>query len=1135
MAYGVIMNARNLSLSLLLALFPLWGQIGSSVFTGTVTDATGAVVPNAQVEAVNLETNFRTTGTSNQDGIYRIQSLQPGPYSIQFNASGFGRQIRQRVELRVGEVLAVNARMDLASVQEAVQVIDTPASPLETETSTTNTVMKGEFLHDLPIFQRFTSYAMNFVPGMSSGGYTFAQSLAAFHLAGQRSSAIAYYEDGVIAQGADNGTSPIRSVQNGVSEVQVISTTPKAEFGHAGGGLLQVVKKTGTNELHGMASLYGRTRRMQHRSFFEQYRSSQPQPGLPNGVSNFTMYPEANFGGPVYLPKIYDGRNRTFFFISTYTFIEKINTQSYSAVPSADMLAGDFSLGGQGNPIYDPATTRQLPNGTWTRDPFPNGRIPANRFDPVARNVLTLSPWFSPNLPGSFSSDGPIDNFTYYDNNVSLKPDNSIRIDHQFSDRVKIYGSYTFNYNKTIPRSNIVQYGDIWKNSGGTQQEVYSIGKSWIATPSTINDIRAGFYRSKNESARPSYLQDYPSRLGLPGVPQDLFPTFNVYGLSVTGPGVTVLETFTFRDDLTHIRGRHSFKTGYELLYHRLNSYSVGRPSGSYQFANVTSALQPNGAPVPRTGNTFAGFLLGAVQSASFNQALTSWLPRSTIHSFYIQDDWKVLPNLTFNLGLRYSSESPFNTKYGQMSNFDPNAMDDVVPGRLGAIVHPTQPLNRRDNNNFQPRVGMAWQFLPRWAFRGGFSVNTVDVRYPTVRGQFEEYEANAVVQRAPGDPRPAFQLSDGPGGIAYQIRSNGTSPFLGANFSSRNADWWDGNLRNPYVMNWTASLQRELRSDLLLEILYQGSAGLGLIERWEANTFPVDYASDNAALRQAVFAAPQNYRPWPHFGNISYRSNFGHSTFHSGTAKLEKRYSAGLTFLTFYEYSKAINSQDNDNDGSGVAPLQNRGLEKGRAGYDRTHRNVTTVTYELPMGRGKPFFSSGRLKNLFLGGYQVAWVNALESGNPLTFTFANSPHNYYPTFAGNRRPDLVGRPEIRDNWRDLGQNRFNQQTTNPALDVNNFAYPAPFTPGNSGRNIVTGLPLVWMQVSVQKDIAVTERWNVQIRWDMNNPLKTNNFNPPSSTVDLRNPALFGKITSETGLSSWGSRAMMHLSLRIGF
>jgi hypothetical protein len=234
------------------------------------------------------------------------------------------------------------------------------------------------------------------------------------------------------------------------------------------------------------------------------------------------------------------------------------------------------------------------------------------------------------------------------------------------------------------------------------------------------------------------------------------------------------------------VHGRHTFKTGYEVLRHRLNSSQINIPSGSYVFSDMTAGLQPSGNPMPRTGSALAGFLLGAVRQASFDSQLTSWLPRSIVHGIYFQDDWKVSNTLTLNLGLRYTNESPFNTKYGQMSNFDPTAVDDVSPGSIGAIVHPTEPLNRRDNNNLQPRIGMAWQPLPKWVFRAGFALSTVDVRYPTVRGQFEEYVASAVVQRPPGDPRPAFYLSEGPGDIGYRIRPNGTSGFLGSNFTTR-------------------------------------------------------------------------------------------------------------------------------------------------------------------------------------------------------------------------------------------------------------------------------------------------------------------------------------------------------------
>ncbi|MEK7404181.1 MAG: TonB-dependent receptor, partial [Acidobacteriota bacterium] len=611
------------------------------------------------------------------------------------------------------------------------------------------------------------------------------------------------------------------------------------------------------------------------------------------------------------------------------------------------------------------------------------------------------------------------------------------------------------------------------------------------------------------------------------------FSPDSIYGLTTSGPNRTIGETISLRNDFTKIHGTHAFKAGYEVLRLRLNSWSMNYPSGAFRFDGMTAGLQPDGNTRPRTGNTFAGFLLGWVRQAQFDRELASWLPRSFIHSFYFQDDWKLSAALTLNLGVRYTNESPFHTKYNQVSNFDPASADDVSPGSRGSVAHPTGGLNRRDNNNFQPRIGLAWHPLAKWVFRGGFAVNTVDVKFPQSRGQFEEYAAVNNQQRPPGDPRPLYPISRGPDPVVFNIRPNGTSGFLGSNFSARGSQWWDPNLRNPYVLNWNLSTQYEINPNYLVELMYQGSAGVALVERWEVNTFPIDYAANNPVLRAAVYRTPQEYRPFPHFGSIAFRSNMGHSTYHSGTIKLEKRYSRGLTLLTFYTFSKTIDSQDTDNSGSGLAPIQNRGLEKGRAGYDRNHRSVTSLTYELPVGRGKRFLNRGGIWHRIFGGYEIAWIQTLESGNPLTFGFANSPYNYYPTWAGSRRPSLTSKPGLRDNWRDFGGDRFNQNNINPIIDITHFAYPAEFTPGSSGRNIVTGTPLIWSQCSAQKNIPISERFNFQVRWDYNNVLKTWNFNPPTTTVDFLNPRTFGKVSGNPLTASFGGIPMMHLTLQL--
>lgn len=643
-----------------------------------------------------------------------------------------------------------------------------------------------------------------------------------------------------------------------------------------------------------------------------------------------------------------------------------------------------------------------------------------------------------------------------------------------------------------------------------------------------INDARFGYYRRRDDRLVGSFMKDYGKTLGIPGISPQLFPAFSTgYELSgVYGPSRTIGETLSFRDDLTKIYGTHAFKAGYEVLRYRVNNWSISTPSGSFSFSTLTG-LQPDGNSMPRTGNTFGGFLVGQVSSASFDTPLASWLPRSAIHSFYFQDDWKFSPTLTLNLGVRYSNESPFSTKYQQMSNFDPKAPDDLVKGAVGTIIHPTGGLSARDNNNFQPRIGAAWHPLKQWVFRGGIALNTVDVKFPAQ--QFQEYSARVVQNRPPGDPRPMYAWSRGPDPFTFVIRPDGTSAIQTTNYGSRGANWWDPKLRNPYALNWNASIQYEFHAVYLLELIYQGSSGVGLIDSWNMNTFPVDYAASDLALRAKVYATPQNYRPWPNFGDIGLRSNWGHSVFHSGTIKLEKRMSAGLMFSTFYTFAKAI-----DGSGGGVAPIQNRGLQRARSDFDRTHRYVGTVSYELPVGKGKPLLNRGGVWNKIFGGFEIAWVQTFESGNPLTFGFSNSPYNYYPSWVGDRRPNVTGKPHSRDGWRDLGGDRFNSANMNAVIDsIDHFSYPAAFTVGNAGRDIMTGLPLVWSQASAKKNVRISERFNAQLRLDMTNALKTWNYNSPTTTVDLVNPKTFGKVSSSPLTSSFGGQPVMNLKLEL--
>jgi len=553
----------------------------------------------------------------------------------------------------------------------------------------------------------------------------------------------------------------------------------------------------------------------------------------------------------------------------------------------------------------------------------------------------------------------------------------------------------------------------------------------------------------------------------------------------------------------------------------------------------MTAGLQSNGQPAPAfPGNQFAAFELGAVRQANFTSYTTTWLPHDTIHSLYFQDDWKVSKTVTLNLGLRWSTESPFHTAHDQLSNFSATTVDPLT-GKMGAIVHPTGGLNDRDLHNFQPRLGMAWRASDRWVVRGGFGINTVDIRFPNALQQFDEYQAQVVQQRAPGDPRPLFQLSQGPAPVTYNILPNNTALYVGTNYGSRNTYWMDGHLHPGYVASWNVTTEYQPGNNEVIKLTYQGSAGIHLIESWNVNVFPNDFGANDPALRAAAFAAPQNYLPYSQFGSINYMSNTGHNTYHAGTIQFTKRYSHGLVLNTFYTFSKAIDDCDSDSGTcSGVSPITNRNLNKGRAGYDRAHVFVANATYELPIGKGRRWVNHSKALDYMVGGWEIAWVQTVMTGNPFSVSYANGPYNYYPSSIGNYVPNLtcngISMPQF-GLGNKIGGARFNQALENPVVDVNCFAPPPAFTVGNAGRNIITGPGSIYSQASFKKNFAFTERWNLQFRFDFQNPFHNWGFNNPSNQLDFKNPQLFGKITADQTTASFAGEPLMNLMLKLSW
>ena len=1134
-------------------------QVGTATITGRVTDSTGAVVPNAQITIVQPETNFKFDSVTNSEGIYRVQSLQPGVYTVTIRAEGFKTFNRSGMQLRTGDVLPVDAALEVGATSESVNV--TAQSPLlETETSSQGTVTEGETLYKLPMYQRYITATMTIVPGLTVSTQGGTSGLGAYTVGGQRNTGTAMYQDGTF--GVDplaSSLTVIKPIQNSTEEVKVLTGTLPAEYGHSTGGMIDVVMKSGTNDYHGSLSAYGRTRIMTHRQFFNKFTTTQAQPGNPNGVPGIFLQPDANFSGPVRIPKVYDGRNKTFFFFGWQRLIEK-KTQSYtSQTPTPDELNGDFTFGGLGQALYDPYSTVQNADGTWSRTPFPSRIIPKSLFDPVAAKVLSYNIWRPPNTPGSFISTGPVSNYTYNPPSRTYFTDWSLRIDHQFNEKFKIYGSYTYNYQNGLQRPTSIQV-PVFDGTTGYNTPFHerngSFGATWLFGPTAVNDARVGYYRVRNDTFVPSYGGNWPQQLGIPNDDNSLMPSFTalsnalgsgtytvapdyaqMYGLTVNGPSRNVRQTYSFRDDFSKIVGTHAFKMGYEVLHFTANYFQLGQPSGQFQFDNMTAGLQPNGQPVPATGNNFAAFELGAVAKATFNTYTTTWLPQDSINSIYVQDDWKFSPRLTLNLGLRWSTESPYHTAHGLASNFSPTTVDPIT-GNMGAIIHPTGNLSARDWKNFQPRVGLAWHPLDKWVFRGGFAVNTVDIRWPNSLEQFDEYQALVVQQRANNDPRPLFRLSQGPTAPAYNVLQNGSAPYVGTNYSSRNVTWMDGQLHPGYVMNWNATIEYQMSANNLLKLFYAGSAGVHLVESWNRNILTPDYGAGNPALQNAVFSNTQIYLPYPQFGSINYMSNTGHSTYHAATVQFDKRYSHGLVLDAFYTFSKAIDDCDTDyGTCTGVEPLTNRNLNKGRAGYDMNHRFVGSFTYELPFGKGRRFMDRGGILNAIFGGYELAWIQTAETGNPISFKYTNNPNNQFPTAWGNWVPNVVSKPTMPQVGIGplIGGDRFNQKNEGQLISPDYFAAPPAFTPGNAGRNIVTGPAAYYSQFSAKKNWPIKERLNFQLRFDFQNPFHNFAFAAPNTTLDFKNPRIFGTITGETATANIQGEPLMNLMLRLSF
>ena len=830
--------------------------------------------------------------------------------------------------------------LEVGSTTESISV--SGAAPLlATETALAGQVLEGKTIVRIPVQQTAASRMLYYFPTVISS--------QSYHISGQRLRGMGFSIDGVTAKQpgtatfGDNdeilqmspegiaeakvtttafppntGTWPVEGSTSCLSRVQT-SLTARSGRSTSGSRWVNGPIWTRPNSTTWRGTMRGLTAPSRARSIFRSCTTAEPD-----------LF-------PVHYARLLPGRRRAG--ISSWT----------SQRPQ--MYNGDFSFGGIGQPIYNPFTTRQNADRDLVRDPFPNNQVPKSLFDPAVQNFLGKSPFSAPNNPGIPTRPGLTESHPRHGQEITAGAGTRRSTTSSIANH-KIFGRYSEMWEPTWMNTSyrgsarVARYrSELAKHSHRQHQQrplrhYDPVADAVQRVPDRVQPAR------QQRAVQPTYGQDWAKQLGIPNVDPRTFPVFAIgYGLAGLPVSRLVGEDLTLQDNFTQVKGRHTIKAGYEMVRTRVDSVLPSLPSGTYNFGGTELPFTPN------TGNTFASFLLGTVSSASFTNTYASWLPRWWQHALYVQDDWKIARGLTLNFGLRWSYESPFQTKYGQAAQFDPTGVDPLT-GLKGAITHNPGPLAKGDWNNFQPRLGLAWHLRPKWVFRSSFGIMTQDGYRTAYNQNFQEYVGTANVQQLPGNPSHVFLLSQGPPAVNYALQSNGTVPYLGTNYSARAADWYDPNMHAPYIMMWSGGFQYQFARDWLVETLYEGSAGVGLLENWNINQIPLDVSPNPAVLGQ-IFRATQNYLPYPQFGTINLFSNFGHNTHHAATLRVEKRYAVGLTVLETYTFQKTMDDCDVDGACTGVS-YYNRSLEKARAGYDITHHFLHMMTYDLPFGKGR-------------------------------------------------------------------------------------------------------------------------------------------------------------------------------------
>ena len=1075
MKWTPIALLRSVLLLALLIESAAFAQIETATIQGTVRDSSGSLIPGATVQFVQVATNQQRNTQTNEEGFFRSVPLRIGEYRVEVEADGFKRAVRQGVVLRLEQVAVLDITLELGAVTETVDV--SAAAPLlETTRATQGQVIDNKRIVDMPLNGRdYSQLALLSAGAVRPIGGRFE----GFSAGGQRTTQNNYTLDGfdnnglqIAAQGRRAET--VKPQVDAIQEFKISTNAYSAESGRALGGTVNVSIKSGTNELHGTLFHFLRNEKLDAKNFFDP--ADQPRAPFKRNQFGFSA------GGPIV-------KNRTFFF-GDYegTRIRESNTFN-NTIPTQAQIGGDFSAVPQ--IIHDPATYHAATN---RRDPFPNNVIPDGRTDPVAARAREWYP--APNRPGLsqnflLNSPDPEDTDRW-----------DAKADHSFSDSDNVF----FRYSKQVDHEGFSPAlpSGLDGNGGYFDHFGDNMGFSWnrIFTPSVVTTVKLGWNRIFTR--REAIIDENLNReIGLSGVNQSLAGSalFAIAGIQNIGtsnimPNLIDGQTRQLSIDTSWTTSRHTVKFGYSLQ--ALQSYLTNpqQEMGNFQF-NGNFTRQAEAGP-NRGGQPFADFLLGIPFQTGISNSVYMNL-RSNWQQFYVQDDWRVSPNLSINLGLRYEFSPPWVEKDNGMSNFDidtdpanprfllAGATDD---GRFGRA------LMRTVSNNFGPRFGFAYQALSRTVLRGGYGVFFANYE-GTGGAQFMENNPpfHIKTQISTDSITPALTLQGGvPAGIISPERA------VSLQFSS-----FELEPSFPTSQQWNLNVQHSLAQDLVWEVGYYGTKSNHLVNRIDGNWALPGPGDINSRRRYTTAIFPGTDIVVSPLAAMFRHEYNGNSLFHSAQTRLERRFRGGFTLLGAYIFSRTIGDVAGFA-GSGNAPnsaIQNpldRRAERSLDNQHRKHSFVASYVYELPFGRGRRWGSSwASAANSVLGGWTVAGIHSVASGRPYGLSVLGNPAN-----TGNlNRPNVVAGvdPNLPSGERDP-QRWFN---TDAFVPNNDFEF------GNAGRNVLLGPGLFNWDFAAYKQFNVTESKFFQLRFEAFNFTNTPNFGFPNSQVGNVN---FGRISS---------------------